>query len=405
MWNFLPAPKIAGTERVMPLATTEARVREILSLVPVTRISDLTPLDPLALPVFSAVTPLAVDLTSHLGKGRDAPSAKVSALMEAVERVSAEAPGPGVARRARYADLRGDRAQDVVDPVTLTLPSDSAYHPEKVFTWLQSHELVARRPVWMASDLVTSPPTEGVLREVDTNGLAAGNTHLEAAVHGICEVIERDAWSQHEFLTQFGDARTPQPPMRSIDLATLPEEAGSWAERIRSGGLDLALHDITNDVGVATFRALLTDPHYMTPSGPQPLCFQGFGTHPNAATAALRALTESVQARLSIIQGARDAYNTAPSSRRTFTQARRAQLPSSASLPFSSVASARHDDVLADLHFLLDRLLGSGFERVVVTDLTRPQFSIPVVRVRVPGLSAYVVNRRRVDWRCLRHLL
>jgi YcaO-like protein with predicted kinase domain len=405
MWKFRPAPKIPGTERVVPTATTEARVREILSLVPVTRISDLTPLDPLALPVFSAVTPLAADLTSHLGKGRDAPSAKVSALMEAVERVSAEAPALGVARRARYADLCAEGAEDVVDPVTLTLPGDSTYHPEKVFTWLQSHDLIARRPVWMASDLVTSPPNEGLLREVDTNGLAAGNTHLEATVHGICEVIERDAWSQHEFVTQFGDARTPEPPLRSIDLATLPDAAGCWAERIRNGGLGLALHDITSDVGVATFRALLTDPNYMTPSGPRPLRFQGFGSHPNAGIAALRALTESVQARLSIIQGARDDYNTAPSSRRTYTRARRAQLASSASLPFSSVPNAGHDDVLDDLHFLLDRLLRSGFERVVVTDLTRPKFSIPVVRVRVPGLSAYVVNRRRIDWRCLRHLL
>jgi ribosomal protein S12 methylthiotransferase accessory factor len=389
----------------MPLATTEARVREILALVPITRISDLTPLDPLGLPVFSAVTPLAVDLTSHVGKGRDAPSAKVSALMEAVERVSAEAPAPGVARRARYADLRGDGTQDVIDPVTLTLPGDSAYHPKKDFTWLQSHDLIAGRPVWMASDLVTSPPTEGLLREVDTNGLAAGNTHLEATVHGICEVIERDAWSQHEFATQFADDRTPQPPMCSIDLATLPDEAGCWAERIRRGGLGLALHDITNDVGVATFRASLTDPHYMTLSGPRLLRFQGFGSHPNAGIAALRALTESVQARLAVIQGARDDYNTTPSSMRTYTRAQRAQLPSSASIPFSSVASAGHDDVLDDLHFLIDHLLRSGFERVIVTDLTRPKLSIPVVRVRVPGLSAYVVNRRRVDWRCLRHLL
>jgi ribosomal protein S12 methylthiotransferase accessory factor len=405
VWNFRPAPKIPGTERVIPLATTEARVREVLSLVPITRISDLTPLDPLGLPVFSSVTPLAVDLTTHMGKGRDALSARVSALMEAVERVSAEAPAPGVARRAGYSDLRGDGVQDVVDPVTLTLPADSTYHPKKMFTWLQGHDLISSRPVWMASDLVTSPPTEGLLREVDTNGLAAGNTHLEATVHGICEVIERDAWSQHEFVTQFADARTPQPPRRSIDLATLPDEAGRWAERIRSGGLGLAVDDITNDVGVATFRALLTDPCYMTLSGPRLLHFQGFGSHPNAGVAVLRALTESVQARLSVIQGARDDYNTTPSSLRAYTRDQRADLSSSARIPFSDVSSAGHDDVLDDLHFLIDRIVRSGFERVIVTDLTRPQLSIPVVRVRIPGLSAYVVNRRRVDWRCLRHLL
>jgi len=84
--NFEPAPKVPGTDRVISLETTESRVRAILDLVPITRISDLTPLDPLGLPTFSAVTPLAADLTIHMGKGRDAMSARISAVMEAVER-------------------------------------------------------------------------------------------------------------------------------------------------------------------------------------------------------------------------------------------------------------------------------------------------------------------------------
>ena len=406
MWDFQPAPKKPGGHRVVALETTYARACDVLSQVPITRISDLTPLDRLGLPTVSAITPLALDLTSHMGKGRDLMSAKVSAIMEAVERVSAEGPAPGAKRRARFDDFESGGEQPAIDPHSLTLPGDSAYRPDKVFTWVCSQDLIANHPVWMVSDLVTTPPREGVLHEVDTNGLAAGNTLLEATVHGLCEVIERDAWSQHEFVTQFGDERTPLPMRRSIDLDSLPGEAGRWAERIRGGGLDLVVHDITNDLGVATVQALLTDPYFMTPSGPRPMYFQGLGTHPNADTAALRAITESVQARLSLIQGARDDYNTMPSSTRPYTRSQRAaHLDAGDTVSFSGVANVDHGDVLDDLHYLIDRLVSAGFGRLVVTDLTQAKLGIPVVRVRVPGLSAFVVNRRRVDWRCLRHLL
>ncbi len=64
-----------------------------------------------------------------------------------------------------------------------------------------------------------------------------------------------------------------------------------------------------------------------------------------------------------------------------------------------------HDDLLDDFHFVVGRLVRAGFEDLVACDLTRPHLGVPVVRVRVPGLSAFVVNRRRVDWRCLRYLL
>jgi ribosomal protein S12 methylthiotransferase accessory factor len=53
----------------------------------------------------------------------------------------------------------------------------------------------------------------------------------------------------------------------------------------------------------------------------------------------------------------------------------------------------------------LERLRASGVDRVIAVDLTRAEFAVPVVRVRVAGLSSYLTNRRRVNQRCLRHLL
>lgn len=406
-WAFHPSPKIApGLGRSVPPEQTEERVRRILARVPVTRLSDLTPLDPIRLPVFTAVTPLARDLTVHMGKGTEAVGARVSALMEAIERVSAETAPAGSTLRASFAELARDPRRPPVDPVTLDLPGDSAYSPDRELTWIESYDLMNARSVLLPADLVLNPPAEGVLREVDTNGLASGNTRLEAIVHGLCEVIERDVTSQMEFMTWFADPTDPRPSVRQVDLSTLPEAAGRWVERLLSHGLDVSIQDITGELGVATFRAVISDYAYPTSSGLGTVHFPGWGTAPEARTAVLRSITEAVQSRLGAIQGARDSYNVQRFGSRSHARGDRLrQVQPGRLVPFGRTPSFASPDLLADLEWLLDGLASAGFRQVLVTDLTRPDLGIPVVRVRVPGLASFFGNRRRIGWRCLRHLL
>jgi len=403
-WIFSPSPKISPvSSRTVPPGETEARLGPVLGRVPVTRISDLTPLDPIRLPVFSAVTPLARDLTTHMGKGPDAVSARVSALMEAVERVSAETAPPGSTRQARFADL-GETA--AIDPESLDLPSDSLYSPEREITWIESFDLLAGRSVLLAADLALNPPREGVLQEVDTNGLASGNTRLEAVVHALSEVIERDAISQTELIAHFADPADLRPPGHEVAPATLPETARSWIERLLGAGLDVTVQDITTDLGVATFCATIIDYSFPSPAGPITLHSPGWGAAVNAEAAVLRAVTEAVQSRLGAVQRARDSFNVfRTGARRASRSERLRRLQASHRLPFGRTPSFESVDLRADLEHLLGCLASAGLDRVVATDLTRPDFGIPVVRVRVPGLACYSVNRRRIGWRCLRHLL
>ncbi len=406
VWDFLPGLKIAPAGRTVSTEETERRVRAVAALLPVTRLSDLTPLDPLRLPVFAAVTPLARDLTTHMGKGLDAVSARISALMEAVERISAEAAPLGAIRRASFRELAAKSGPRPVDPTAFDLPDDSAYAPDLPFSWMAGHDLLADEPVLLPADLALNPPAEGILREVDTNGLAAGNTHLEAVVHALCEAIERDAWSQLEFLTLYADPYDPRPALPAIDLQTLPEAAGAWAERLRAHGLGVLIQSLTGDVEVATFRAVLTDPGYPTPDGPAVRHFVGWGTAPEAATAVLRALTEAVQARLGTIQGARDSFNVHLQSVRAGSRRERLrQRVPGRRISFSRIPSFRSCDLRDDLGFLLERLAAAGFRQAIAADLTRSDLGLATVRVRVPGLACFAVNRRRVGWRCLRHLL
>lgn len=375
-----------------------------MGAVPITRLADLTPLDRLGLPVWSAVTPLARDLTTHLGKGANAVAARVSALMEAVERSSAERAGLPVLRASwRELDRSGVA---VLDPRLCDLPPDSTFAPDAVFAWIEADCVAGNQKVLLPLDLAISPPGEGILRHVDTNGLAAGNTRLEAIVHALAEVIERDAVSQHLFAELYLDASDSLPQRLRIDTGTLPEPAGAIVETANAADIDVVVDWLVTDIAVATFRALMIDNAYPTPDGPATRCFVGYGTAPDAVLAVMRALTEAVQSRLAVIHGARDAFNRAPAAddaARPFAWL--ADFTAQQLLPFDAVPSFVAPDLEADLGFLLQRLGRVGLDRVLVVDLTRADLDIPVVRVRVPGLACFAVNQQRVGWRCRRHLL
>ena len=403
-WAFASTPKVEAGERCVHVSETYARVRSLARKIPISRVVDLTPLDDLGLPVYSAVTPLARDLKTHNGKGPTREAARVSALMEAVERVSAEGTHATTVI-ATYEELERSGPFPPVDPHGFDLPPDTAFRPDARYTWVPGRELLAGRDVLIPLDLVITPPAEGVLRDVDTNGVASGNVHLEAVVHAICEVVERDALSQLLFAATFGEP-AEQPRAERIDLGTLPPRALEWAERIARAGLELDVLDITSDVGVPTFHALLLDSHYPTTGGGwRPRRFFGLGTHPDPDVAVFRALSEAIQARLIVIQSARDSYNRIRTTSGGGAPPAARPIERGGQRSFAGVNGLRSLDLKADLDFLLARLARVGVRQCIVADLTRPAWSIPVVRVRIAGLSPYCVNLRRVGPRCFRHLL
>jgi YcaO-like protein with predicted kinase domain len=401
-WLFTSTLKVEGA-RSVPLELTLARVRALAPRVPVTRVVDLTPLDFLRLPVYSAVTPLARDLKVHLGKGESRMAARVSALMEAVERVSAEDVFSDVVR-APFEELVSAGA---VDPSNFDLPDDTAYRPDMPLDWVRGRDLIQGQDVLIPVDFAITPPRQGVLRDVDTNGLAAGNIHLEAVTHAICEVVERDAFSQIQFAASFGEPHDQPPNEVPVDLTTLPAPSREWAERIESADMDLDVLDITTDLGVPTFQALLIDEHYPAPDGGfRPAGFFGLGTHPDPEVAVFRALSEAIQARGGIIHAARDSYNddrTVP--RAAAIAVMHARTRYRRRRPFSETQGFVSMDLLAEFGSLVNRLACAGVRHCVVVDLTRQDWGIPVVRVCVAGLSQYCVNKRRPGTRCLRYLL
>ena len=103
--SFVAAKKVSASGHCRSFDETWAWVKPKLKRVPVSRVLDVTPLDYVGLPVWSAVTPLARDLTVHAGKGPTAEAARLSAVMEGIERVSAEAVPPGFETRGSFTAL------------------------------------------------------------------------------------------------------------------------------------------------------------------------------------------------------------------------------------------------------------------------------------------------------------
>jgi ribosomal protein S12 methylthiotransferase accessory factor len=215
-----------------------------------------------------------------------------------------------------------------------------------------------------------------------SNGLASGNSVIEATCHALCELIERDATSVWHHLPAEARGRT-RVRSGSVDDPACAEAIG----RIESAGIDLAFWETTTDVGVAAFRAVIAEP------GTQPGHIGiGDGCHPSRGIALLRALTEAVQTRMTYISGARDDMTPdeftpeALASKDSFVRAMFEQ-----GEPGRDFAEAPHRDAETfedDLGWLTARLADAGCGQVLTVDLTQPGIGISVVRAVVPGLEA-----------------
>ncbi|THH38634.1 hypothetical protein E4Z66_03430 [Aliishimia ponticola] len=382
--------------RVLSDTALDAMIARAVPRVPVTRVSEVSRLERGAAPVFSATTPLARDLTTHMGKGLTRRAARISAVMEAIERVSAER----VHQPVRRASLQQMQAigEACLDPVSCDLPPSTRYDPAREFSWVQGWDLLRGHALWLPLDLCQSPPAEGILDQVDTNGLASGGTYGEAIRHGLLEVIERDAISAHLFFDHFGHAGGIAPARRLLSSEGVAGVIGEVGPQQR-----VELEEITTDIGVPVVACRLIEGGYDTAHGPQQMVFGGWGCDPQVDIAARRALTEAHQSRLGARQGTRDSFNVMEPARHeahrpSGTSAGAAQGALSAPPPvFGSVSQ--------DIAWCLGKLREVGLSRVLVVNMTDPDLGVPVVRVRVPGLASYVVDRHRPGWRAMRHIL
>jgi len=379
----------SDTQRTVPPEETLARVERLLPAAGITRVADITSLDRIGIPVFSSIRPTAGQgaVSVYNGKGATPAEAKVSAMMEGIERYSAEVHGQELLV-AKHSRIAGDMA--ALDPAHLILPRGA--DPDMPIPWVAGHDLIADEEVLVPASAVFHPlpPEYPQLFRTSTNGLASGNTPEEAVFHALMELVERDAWSLVEA------SRDTGPAVEEIDDPL----AGSLLGKFREADVAVTVRDITSDIGIPTIAAVSDDTRLRDPT----LLTIGMGSHTSSRIAVLRALTEVAQSRLTQIHGAREDTTVADIRKKMgYERAKRMNRYWFEALTrekFSTIPSFDSPDFLDDIMLTIRRLEAAGLTRVVVTDLTRAEIGVPVVRVVVPGLEIAAMDQERVGARC-----
>ena len=425
------------------MKSAEETLTEILPLsarIGVTRISDITFMDRLFIPNYSAILPGTEDtIWVYSGKGTTKPHAKAGALMEAIERYSS------LSSTHRGTFIQGDYSHlsksynNVLHPAEVTEPVNQQYDDEStIMDFLLGFDLLTGESILIPAEIALyrySPnyPAVSVFSHFHTNGLASGNVLEEAICHALCEVIERDAVSiadlcassiPYNILEKIGESLEQKdvgnPKIKEsdddkfvddssffpdVDISEITREfepIKSLVKKFDDACIPLLIKDITQkDIGIPTFVAssiewVTHDYGYFA---------KGFGAHPDARVALTRAITEASQTRAVNIQGARDDLKKIKYKENDEIYKRKWQfMPASSSLSkeknsnkniinFSEIKSHLNEDILVDIDLILSGLKKVGLRRAIIVDLTSPNIGIPVVRAIVPGLETFEVSQ------------
>lgn len=375
-----------------------AEVLRLRRLLPITRVFDVTPLDLLGIPVWAAVTPLAADLTVHMGVGWTAEAATRSAVFEAVERVTAERVPQGRTMRGSFAQLRARRGPGaVLDPATLDLPFETGYRPDAEIHWVPGRDLISGGEVLVPRDAVVSPASEGICVGPETAGLAAGPTVQAATAHALLELVERDALGLDQIA--FAHRAAGWAP-RMVDPRAVSDDLDGLLDLLEASGAQVRMQEVTSDLGVATYSALLV---LSQPGAGGLSVFEGSSADPSPQRAMERAVLEAVQAHTGTFLGARDTYEVQllPARPARLRERLDQLLRSAPARPFAdSSPAATGEDWFTTALTSLER---AGLPTCIAIELTDAEIAVPVVRVLVPGLGhLYGQSRRRPGPRLLR---
>lgn len=394
MFQKVPVTYFGCTHRAIPPERTIINVEDKLKRAGVTRIAEITHLDRLGIPVYSAIRPGAAEgaVSIYAGKGATKSQAKASAMMEAFERYSAEINEEDTFQfeSGTYSEM-----ENAVNPKALILPT-SLYEDDKTqLDWVKTMELTEEKEYLIPANAIYHPymPLNGsALFKSNTNGLASGNRIEEAVYHGITEVVERDAWSIFE---------AKKEPKSEVDCETIENPMiKDMLSKFTQAEVDVRLLELTADVEITTIAAVSDDTVLKDPA----LLSLGVGTHLNPEVAVIRALTEVAQSRATQIHGTREDTNRAVFMRKAgYDRMKRINKhwfnDSHKLMDISQIKDRSKTNFKQDIETCMDLLRKNGFKKIYYVDLTRNEVEIPVARVIIPGMEVYSIDTERMGKR------
>lgn len=394
--------RFSSSFRAERLEITLARARSLAKDLGVSRVTDITRLDCVGVPVFASIRPNAQpgSLCVNAGKGITVEEARVGAYMEAIE----------------YAFAEYNRASLKVSFVPARQVYEGGTRPESILEFCPRMntkiDLQGRIACVEAKDISTGEaflvPAELIFLPFpshfrgkryfgsNSNGLASGNSILEATVHGLAELIERDICS-------FQAIRDDSQLMSN---RSLPSAIKDIQSSLTSVGMNLYVRHLENIFDIPYFMAVVAekesnDPIYIS---------VGYGSHPWKQIALTRAVCEALQSRLSFIHGGRDDLvhrhkrfaRLSTKTRMSYAKNLLTKVSRNGSLiRFNDIPdhSGSTINLESALIVLTDALKHNGFTRVLRVIYTPAKSQLHVVRILVPGLECFTETTARVGFR------
>ena len=390
-----------GTHRVIAPRETIEINQDKLKKAGITRIADITDLDRIGLPIYTAIRPTAEEgaISIYGGKGISKDHAKASAMMEGFERYSAERQDSDETIIATPNEI--GRYGDYIDPKSLNLPKD--FEKKDIsdinLEWSKSKDIISGNEYYIPTNAIFHPYASDSnaesLFKSNTNGLASGNILDEAILHGMLEVIERDAWSIFE-LTHKNYAQ--------IDIESIESELIiDIIDKFESEGIKIKLMDFTADIKIPTIAASADD----TITKDAGLLTLGMGTHLDPEVAILRALTEVAQSRATQINGAREDTVRADFAREAgYERMKRINKyyfkDDEEKISLSDIENKSTSSITKDIEIVKNELMTNDIDKILYVDLTRPELDVSVVRVIIPEMELYALDQSRAGYRFLK---
>ncbi|WP_434732926.1 YcaO-like family protein [Rhizobium sp. YTUHZ044] len=378
------------SDRILSPRETLSRVEPFLARFGITRVARHTGLDDVGIPVWCAYTPNSRSIVIAQGKGLTDLDAKVSTVMEAIERAVAGEPFVDLVRSTSFGLQAMGHKIDTLNCLIAMHKPDLG--PDEETEWVAGINILTGETIYIPFEAVLLDRTRDARYWMSSDGLASGNNIEEAVFHGVLERIERDA----HVLWQVGAERDRY--AGCVDPRGFRDDAlTGLIDKIEKPGLALRLFDITSDIAIPCFTAILgpgdSAPGQRDCRGGSDIRLVevtgGTGAHPSPVRAAIRAVTEAAQSRLTYISGARDDISPATFSRSLPPLMRRAfdAVPvSPAAGPFRHRTPEQRD--LAHLvQHVLETLRNKGISSVIAVRLSDNTLPFGVVKVVIPELE------------------
>ena len=391
-----PKVYILETHRSKTPESTLKFVEDMKDALGMLDFQNATDLDRLNIPVFlwNRIRP-DQSSTSHTGKGISAIQAQVSLTMESIERYSSEYRDEYAGNLVKGSYDRLRQKFNILDPQSLILSLMNDYQHGREIFWVWGTDLVSNEDILVPACAVYHPfhLDDTLVITTHTNGIASGNSLEEAIVHGLAEVIERDAWSITQYNRNFSDA---------LFIEDMPANRFiiDVIERYQQAEIEIVAKDITSDIGVPVVAAFSRDLHHEGL-----ITIDGFGAHLDPKVAAVRALLEIATTRALFINkygidGMKDPmsdyYREEDDNDPRFYAMDQKGL--------HELASDYTDDIGRDIRLMITKLGRQGLDKVIAVDLTRPDLGIPTVRMIVPGMEATCFDKSRRGERLMKNL-